>query len=107
MLPQKGPIRPFAALRDASRTPLYSREASYKSAARVAAHKPQSQRPSTSQRMASDEAQLRAIDEEFKAATTDDQRNTCAQRAAAVLARVEGERFLERPMRSGPRSQKH
>ena len=34
--------------------------------------------------MASDEAQLRAIDEEFKKATTDDQRNDCAQRAAAV-----------------------
>ena len=33
--------------------------------------------------MASDEAQLRAIDEEFKKATTDDQRNDCAQRAAA------------------------
>ena len=43
--------------------------------------------------MASDEAQLRAIDEEFKKATTDDQRNTCAQRAAAVLAKVEGDVF--------------
>ena len=43
--------------------------------------------------MASDEAQLRAIDNEFKAATTDDQRNNCAQRAAAVLARVEGDVF--------------
>ena len=43
--------------------------------------------------MASDEAQLRAIDNEFKKATSDDQRNTCAQRAAAVLAKVEGDVF--------------
>lgn len=43
--------------------------------------------------MASHEAQLRAIEADFKTATTEEQRAACAKKAGAVLATVEGDVF--------------